>query len=230
MVDYSIRNSGDLPTELVNAIEENGLVSAAVLSGNRNFEGRVHPSARAAYLASPPLVIAYAIAGTITRDLETEPLGHDHGGNPVYLRDIWPSPDEIANALRANVTPELYRESYEHLFEGAKEWQALRTGTTPLYPWRENSTFLKKPPFFDDVPAKLSPLHTLKGMRALAILGDMVTTDHLSPNNTITAGSPAARYLEEHGVKPSDFQTYGFRRGNHEMALRGTFASGRLKN
>jgi len=223
-------NSGPLPPGIEAAIRDEQLVSVAVLSGNRNFEGRVHPYARAAYLASPPLVVAYAIAGSITLDLETEPLGHDASGVPVYLRDLWPSADEIADTLVASLTPDMYRASYEHLFEGAPEWKALRGKAAPLFPWAPDSTFLRKPPFFDAVPKDLAPLADLKGMRALAILGDMVTTDHLSPNNTIAADSPAARYLTERGVERADFQTYGFRRGNHEMALRGTFASGRLKN
>jgi aconitate hydratase len=223
-------NSGPLAPEIEAAVRDEQLVSVAVLSGNRNFEGRVHPYARAAYLASPPLVVAYAIAGGITLDLETEPLGEDARGAPVYLRDIWPSADEIADTLQASLTPDMYRASYERLFEGAREWQALRGKSAPLFPWSADSTFLRKPPFFDDVPKQPPPLPGLRGMRALAILGDMVTTDHLSPNNTIAADSPAARYLTERGVARGDFQTYGFRRGNHEIALRGTFASGRLKN
>jgi len=217
-------NSGPLSAGIESAIRNEQLVSVAVLSGNRNFEGRVHPYARAAYLASPPLVVAYAIAGNIMRNLETEPLGNDPAGSPVYLRDIWPSADEVADTMR------FYRTSYERLFEGAPEWQALRGKAKPIFEWSAGSTFLCKPPFFDKVP-KLAAAHApLTGMRALAILGDMVTTDHLSPNNTISPGSVAARYLTEHGVEPADYQTYGFRRGNHEIALRGTFASSRLSN
>jgi aconitate hydratase len=223
-------NSGPLAPAIEEAVRKEQLVSVAVLSGNRNFEGRVHPYARAAYLASPPLVVAYAIAGTITRDLETEPLGKDTDGIPIYLRDIWPSAEEIADTLRASLTPQLYRESYAKLFEGAPEWKALRGEPTALFPWSANSTFLCKPPFFEGLSSEPAPVRDLTGMRALAILGDMVTTDHLSPNNTIAADSPAARYLAERGVQPADFQTHGFRRGNHEMALRGTFASNRLKN
>jgi aconitate hydratase len=201
-----------------------------VLSGNRNFEGRVHPLARAAYLASPPLVIAYAIAGTIRIDMEREPLARDRDGNPLYLRDIWPSAEEVAQTVARCVTPEVYRTSFERLFEGAPEWQALRGDARALFPWREDSTFLKKPPFFDGLTTEPQAPTPLLGMRALGILGDMITTDHLSPNNTIAADSVAARYLRERGVAPADFQTYGFRRGNHEMALRGTFASTRLRN
>jgi aconitate hydratase len=223
-------NSGPLSQEIESAIRNEQLVSVAVLSGNRNFEGRVHPLARAAYLASPPLVIAYAIAGNITLDLDTEPLGMDGDGKPVLLRDIWPSAEEVAQAVSRYVTPDVYRTSFERLFEGAPEWQALRGEKSPLFPWREDSTFLKKPPFFDGLSKEPRALSKLEGMRPLAILGDMITTDHLSPNNTIAADSPAARYLQERGVAPADFQTYGFRRGNHEMALRGTFASTRLRN
>mgnify|MGYP001564600285 CR=1 FL=1 len=223
-------NSGPLSAGIEMAIKNEQLVSVAVLSGNRNFEGRVHPHARAAYLASPPLVVAYAITGNIMRDLETEPLGNDGEGKPVYLRDIWPSAEEVADALRSSLTPDLYRTSYERLFEGSSEWRALRGETTPVFRWSPDSTFLRKPPFFEGVSREVVPQRPLTGMRALAILGDMVTTDHLSPNNTISAGSVAAKYLTERGVKPADFQTYGFRRGNHEMALRGTFASLRLKN
>jgi len=223
-------NSGPLAPEIEAAVKGAQLVSVAVLSGNRNFEGRVHPLARAAYLASPPLVVAYAITGRITLDMETEPLGADRDGRPVFLRDIWPSPDDVAQTLAACVTPEIYRASFEHLFEGAPEWRALRAESSPLFPWRKDSTFLRRPPFFDGLSSAPGPIATLEGMRPLAILGDMVTTDHLSPNNTIAPDSPAARYLLERGVAPADFQTYGFRRGNHEMALRGTFASPRLKN
>ncbi len=223
-------NSGPLAPEIEAAINDEQLVSVAVLSGNRNFEGRVHPQARAAYLASPPLVVAYALAGTITRNLETEPIAHDDRGRPVYLRDVWPSPEEVASTLRACLTPDLYRKSYEQLFEGTAEWNGLRGETTPVFKWAPESTFIRKPPFFENVPKEAAPPAALEGMRALAILGDMITTDHLSPNNTISAKSVAAKYLTERGVKPIDFQTYGFRRGNHELALRGTFASGRLRN
>ena len=223
-------NSGPLAPEIEDAIRSEQLVSVAVLSGNRNFEGRVHPHARAAYLASPPLVVAYAIAGTMLRDLDREPLGNDPSGQPVFLKEIWPQPDEIAATLKKSLTADLYRETYSNLFEGAAEWKALRGNASPLFPWNPESTFLRRPPFFDGVARELSALRPLKGLRPLAILGDMITTDHLSPNNTIPAGSVAAKYLIERGVKPADFQTYGFRRGNHEMALRGTFASNRLKN
>jgi len=223
-------NSGPLAPEIEKEIRQHQLVSVAVLSGNRNFEGRVHPLARAAYLASPPLVVAYAIAGRITLDLDGEPLGTDRDGRPVHLRDIWPSPEEVARTLATCVTPDVYRSSFAHLFEGAPEWRALRGASSPLFPWHKDSTFLRKPPFFDGLARAPRGITPLEGMRPLAILGDMITTDHLSPNNTIAADSPAARYLIERGVAPADFQTHGFRRGNHEMALRGAFASPRLKN
>ena len=223
-------NSGPLAPEIEAAVKEQQLVSVAVLSGNRNFEGRVHPYARAAYLASPPLVVAYAITGTITRDLETEPLGAGMNGKPLYLKDIWPSPEEVAQTLASSLTPELYRSSYESLFEGTPEWQALRGETTPHFSWRADSTFLRKPPYFDDLPKNPGPIVELKGMRPLAILGDMVTTDHLSPSGSISDDSPAARYLSEMGLAPAEFHTYGIRRGNHEVGMRATLASMRLKN
>jgi aconitate hydratase len=223
-------NSGPLAPEIEKEIRQEQLVSVAVLSGNRNFEGRVHPLARAAYLASPPLVVAYAIAGRVTLDLDREPLATGRDGKPVFLRDIWPSAEEVAGTLAAAVTPDVYRRSFEHLFEGAPEWRALRGESSALFPWRKDSTFLRRPPYFDGLPPKPRGIERLEGLRPLAILGDMITTDHLSPNNTIAADSPAARWLAERGVAPADFQTHGFRRGNHEMALRGTFASPRLKN
>ncbi|HKA43447.1 MAG TPA: aconitate hydratase AcnA [Burkholderiales bacterium] len=223
-------NSGPLAPEIEAAIRTGQLVAAAVLSGNRNFEGRVHPLARAAYLASPALVVAYAIAGRVTLDLEAEPLGIDRRGDSVWLCDVWPSAEDLARTLAACVTPDVYRSSFEGLFEGAPEWQALRGASSALFPWRQDSTFLRRPPFFEGLSREPSRITELGGMRPLAILGDMVTTDHLSPNNTIAPDSVAARYLTERGVAAADFQTYGFRRGNHEMALRGTFASSRLKN
>jgi aconitate hydratase len=223
-------NSGSLAPEIEAAVREGHLVSVAVLSGNRNFEGRVHPDARAAYLASPPLVVAYAIAGSITHDLETVPLGTGKDGKQLFLRDIWPSPEEVAQTLDSCLTPELYRSSYEHLFEGTREWQALRGDATPHFPWRADSTFLRKPPYFESLSKKLAPMAELKGMRPLAILGDMVTTDHISPSGSISSDSPTARYLTENGLKKAEFHTYGIRRGNHEVGMRGTFASMRIKN
>ncbi len=223
-------NSGPLAPEIETAVREGELVSVAVLSGNRNFEGRVHPYARGAYLASPPLVVAYAVAGTVARNLVVEPLGTGADGKPVFLRDIWPPADEIAECVGTSLTPELFRASYEHLFEGAREWQALRGDASPRFAWQADSTFLRRPPYFDDVAPEPGPIRPLAGMRPLAILADMVTTDHMSPSGAIGADSPAARYLRECGLTPAEFHGYGLRRGNHEVGMRATFASNRLKN
>ena len=223
-------NSGPLAPEIEAIIKAEELVSVAVLSGNRNFEGRVHPFARAAYLASPALVIAYAIAGSISCDLAQDPLGTDSNGKPVYLQDLWPSAAEIAQVLGASLAPELYRTSYANLFDGGPEWQALRAQETPLYPWRSDSTFLRKPPYFDGVPAAPTEPEDLIGMRPLALLGDMVTTDHLAPAGRIQPDSPAGRLLKQCGLGAAEFHTYGIRRGNHEIAMRATLASPRLKN
>ena len=175
-------------------------------------------------------MVAYAITGTITRDFETEPLGVGRNGNPLFLKDIWPRPEELAQTLASCLTPELYRSSYEHLFEGTREWRALRGEATPHFSWRADSTFLRKPPYFDGLPNQPAPVGELKGMRPLAILGDMVTTEHLSPSGSISADSPAARYLKQMGLAPAEFHTYGIRRGNHEVGMRATLASMRLKN
>lgn len=223
-------NSGPLAPEIGEAVTQGELVSVAVLSGNRNFEGRVHPLAQAAYLASPPLVVAYAIAGTMTRDIATQPLGTGAGGEPVYLKDIWPDPEEVARLLASCVSAELYRGSYALLFEGAPEWRALRGDAAPLFPWRSDSTFLRRPPFFDGVGPQPVPLRDFKGMRVLALLGDMVTTDHMSPSGAIPLDSPTGRYLTECGLKPAEFHSYVSRRGNHEVGVRSTFGSTRLKN
>ncbi len=223
-------NSGPLATEIEAAVKEHELVSVAVLSGNRNFEGRVHPFARAAYLASPPLVVAYAIAGSITCDLATMPLGHDSHGAPVYLRELWPAPAEVATLLAANLTPQMYRDSYEHLFDGTPEWRALRGAASALFAWDDHSTFLRRPTYFDDVPAAPAALTDLHGLRPLAILGDMITTDHLAPAGRISRDSPAGRYLHAHNTPASEFHSYGIRRGNHEVAMRATLAAPRLKN
>jgi aconitate hydratase len=223
-------NSGPLAPEIEAAVKQHELVSVAVLSGNRNFEGRVHPLAQAAYLASPPLVVAYAIAGTMTRDLATEPVGTGAGGGDVYLKDIWPAPEDVARTLASCLSADVYRTSYERLFEGAPEWHALRGDTTPLFPWRADSTFLRRPPFFDGVGRSPQPLSDLKGMRALAVLGDMVTTDHMSPSGAIPLDSPTGRYLTGRGLKPAEFHSYVSRRGNHEVGVRSTFGSARLRN
>jgi aconitate hydratase len=223
-------NSGPLAPEIEAAVTAGELVSVAVLSGNRNFEGRVHPLAQAAYLASPPLAVAYAIAGTMTRDLATEPIGTGANGEPVYLKDVWPDPEEVADTLASCVSADLYRSSYEKLFEGAPEWRALRGDAAPLFAWRSDSTFLRRPPFFDGIGPQPVPLRDLKGMRSLAVFGDMVTTDHMSPSGTIPLDSPTGRYLAERGLKPAEFHSYVSRRGNHEVGVRSTFGSARLKN
>ena len=223
-------NSGPLAPEIEATIKAEELVSVAVLSGNRNFEGRVHPFARAAYLASPPLVIAYAIAGSISCDLVKDPVGMDPGGKPVYLHELWPSANEVAQTLATNLTPDLYQSSYANLFEGTPEWKALRGEASALFPWRADSTFLRMPPYFDAVPPEPAEPVDLIGMRPLVLLGDMVTTDHLAPAGRIQADSPAGRYLKHRGLAPAEFHTYGIRRGNHEIAMRATLASPRLKN
>ena len=223
-------NSGPLAAEIEAAVKEHELVSVAVLSGNRNFEGRVHPFARAAYLASPPLVVAYAIAGTIACDLATMPLGHDTHGRPVYLRELWPTPAEVSALLAANLTPQMYRDSYAHLFDGTPEWRALRGEASALFAWNEKSTFLRRPTYFDEVPAAPPAPTDLHGLRPLAILGDMITTDHLAPAGRISRDSPAGRYLLAHHTAASEFHSYGIRRGNHEVAMRATLAAPRLKN
>jgi aconitate hydratase len=224
-----IGNSGPLAEPIDQAIEQNGLVAAAVLSGNRNFEGRIHPSVRASYLASPPLVVAYALAGRVDIDLTNEPLGQGTDG-PVYLRDIWPSQQEVAEALGGAVDRALFEESYETVFEGDERWRALPVPDGQTYEWDDGSTYVQLPPFFSSITPDPAPVTDIVGARALAMLGDSITTDHISPAGSIPASSPAGRYLIEHGVEPRDFNSYGSRRGNHEVMMRGTFANIRLRN
>jgi aconitate hydratase len=225
-----IGNSGPLPEPIGAAIRENNMVAVAVLSGNRNFEGRVHPLVRANYLASPPLVVAYALAGRMDMDLTTEALGNDTTGKPVYLRDIWPTAQEVEKTVRAAVTKEQYRKTYSEVFEGDAHWKAMPVPEGDLYQWDANSTYIKLPPYFENMPKKPAPLADLHGARVLAVLGDSVTTDHISPAGSIAVDSPAGRYLIAHGVKPHEFNSYGARRGNHEVMMRGTFANIRLRN
>jgi len=225
-----IGNSGPLPEAVADAIQQNGLVAASVLSGNRNFEGRINALVSANYLASPPLVVAYALAGRMDVDLTQEPLGVSQDDQPVYLRDIWPSPLEVEVLLRGAVTSEMFRRQYSDVFTGEDRWRALPVPEGNLYAWGESSTYIKNPPYFDGMPVEPAPLSDLKGMRALAVLGDSVTTDHISPAGSIQPDGPAGRYLIGHGVKPSDFNSYGARRGNHEVMMRGTFANVRLRN
>jgi aconitate hydratase A / 2-methylisocitrate dehydratase len=225
-----IGNSGPLPEPIGAAIKDNNMVAVAVLSGNRNFEGRVHPLVRANYLASPPLVVAYALAGRMDMDLTSEPLGNDTAGKPVYLRDIWPTPEEVESAVRASVSTEQYRKEYSEVFEGDARWKGMHIPEGDLYVWDADSTYIKLPPFFENMPKNPPALADIHGARVLAVLGDSVTTDHISPAGSIAVDSPAGKYLIAHGVKPHEFNSYGARRGNHEVMMRGTFANIRLRN
>ena len=224
-----IGNSGPVHDDIARAVKDGDLVVASVLSGNRNFEGRVNPVVKANYLASPPLVVAYALAGTMNIDMEKEALGIGTDGAPVFLRDVWPTPEEIAAALR-HVTREQFVERYAAVTDGGPDWKALPVPTGNTFAWDASSTYIRKPSFFDDLQPTPAPLVDVKGARALAILGDSVTTDHISPAGNIAKGSPAAKYLAEHGVPPAEYNQYGARRGNHEVMVRGTFANIRLKN
>jgi len=225
-----IGNSGPLPEEIGKAIEEQALVTAAVLSGNRNFEARVHPLVRANYLASPGLVVAFALAGRVDIDLDREPLGTGKDGKPVFLREIWPSAAEVNAAMAAALKPELFRKEYGTVFDGDEEWRALPAPTGSRYAWDKASTYVQEPPFFQDLPPEPAPLRDIAGARVLAVLGDSVTTDHISPAGSIPKNGPAARYLKEHGVEQPDWNTFGARRGNHEVMMRGTFGNVRIKN
>src|SRR5712692_8372098 len=226
-----IGNSGPLPDAVAEAVQKENLVVAAVLSGNRNFEGRINALVKANYLASPPLVVAYALAGRVDIDLQNDPLGHDRDGAPVYLRDIWPTTAEIDETIRRSIHPEMFHREYEKAFEGDATWKALPTPAgTGTFTWDEHSTYIKKPPYFEKMVDPGKPIEDLRGMRVLAVLGDSVTTDHISPAGSIPAESPAGRYLISQGVKPADFNSYGARRGNHEVMVRGTLANIRLRN
>ena len=211
-------------------MKDGSLVVASVLSGNRNFEGRINPQVRANYLASPPLVVAYAIAGTMDMDLTTEPLGNDSNGKPVYLKDVWPTQKEVQDAINSTIRAEMFQKAYEESLQGDERWKALEAPAGELFQWDETSTYVKRPPFFDDMPKQAPPLKDIRGARVLAVLGDSVTTDHISPAGSIQADSPAGKYLQSHGVSPKDFNSYGARRGNHEVMMRGTFANVRLRN
>ena len=225
-----IGNSGPLPAAVSKAIAEGDLSVCSVLSGNRNFEGRVHAEVRANYLASPPLVVAYAIAGRMDIDLYKEPLGTDNDGNPVFLKDIWPTQAEVQQAMAASIRREEYTESYADVFKGDDRWAGLDSPEGKLFDWDDDSTYIRNPPYFDGMTQAVGAVSDIRGARALAILGDSVTTDHISPAGAIKADSPAGRYLQEHGVSPGDFNSYGSRRGNHEVMMRGTFANIRLRN
>src|SRR2546429_1288349 len=225
-----IGNSGPLPDAIGAAIKDNNLIAVAVLSGNRNFEGRIHPLVRANYLASPPLVVAYALAGRMDLDLTSEPLGNDSAGKPVYLKDIWPTPQEIEATVRSSVSTAQYSKQYGQVFEGDAHWKSMPIPKGDIYKWDPKSTYIKLPPFFENMPKTPPPLADIRGAKVLAILGDSVTTDHISPAGSIPVESPAGKYLVAHGVKPHEFNSYGARRGNHEVMMRGTFGNIRLRN
>ncbi|WP_201317952.1 MULTISPECIES: aconitate hydratase AcnA [unclassified Paenibacillus] len=224
-----IGNSGPLPDEVSKAISDNDMTVAAVLSGNRNFEGRVHAQVKANYLASPPLVVAYAIAGTVNIDLANEPIGYDQKNEPVYLKDIWPSSQEIQEAIKSAMSPEMYRAKYADVFRSNPRFNAIEVPEGDLYSWDE-STYIANPPFFTNLSSELSDIADIRGAKTLALMGDSVTTDHISPAGNIKVDSPAGKYLLEHGVKKEDFNSYGSRRGNHEVMMRGTFANIRIRN
>ena len=225
-----IGNSGPLPAEVSAAVQDSDLAVVSVLSGNRNFEGRINPDVKMNYLASPPLCVAYAIAGTMDIDLYDEPLGEDRHGEPVFLKDIWPSAAEVAATVEEAVQSDMFRKSYGEVFDGDDRWNSLEVPSGDLFEWDPDSTYVRLPPFFSDLPAEPEPIDDIEGARVLAVLGDSVTTDHISPAGSIKRDSPAGAYLIEHGVEPRDFNSYGSRRGNHEVMMRGTFANIRLRN
>ena len=225
-----IGNSGPLPVEISKAINENDLAVSAVLSGNRNFEGRISPDVKMNYLASPPLVVAYALAGTMDHDFENDALGTSSDGKPVYLKDIWPTAQEIQSVVDSAISSEMFTKDYASVFEGDHRWKSLDTPTGKTFEWDAQSTYVRKPPYFEGMPRNPQPVTDIHGARVMAILGDSVTTDHISPAGNIKADSPAGKYLAEHGIARADFNSYGSRRGNHEVMIRGTFANIRLKN
>ena len=225
-----IGNSGPLPDNITDAVKENNLYAVSVLSGNRNFEGRISPLVKANYLASPPLVVAYAIAGSMRMDLYKDPLGKDNKGQDVYLKDIWPSNREIENTLKQSLNPEMFVNRYSNVSEGPEQWQKIKVDKGSIYNWEENSTYVKKPPFFENLPDEPEGFKEIKDARPLLILGDMVTTDHISPAGSIQKESPTGNYFMKHQILPKDYNSYGARRGNHEVMMRGTFANIRIKN
>ena len=225
-----IGNSGPLPVEISKVISENDLAVTAVLSGNRNFEGRISPDVKMNYLASPPLVVAYALAGTMDHNFDSDSLGNDLNGNPVFLKDIWPTSSEIQSVIDSSISSDMFTKDYASVFEGDHRWKSLATPTGKVFEWDAKSTYVRKPPYFDGMPRNPKPVTDIVGARVLAILGDSVTTDHISPAGNIKADSPAGKYLAKHGVERADFNSYGSRRGNHEVMIRGTFANIRLKN
>ncbi len=225
-----IGNSGPLPEDVSKTIEQHGLVAVSVLSGNRNFEGRINSEVRANYLMSPPLVVAYALAGRIDHDFDNDPIGKDQSGQPVFLKDIWPSQQEVSTVIASAISSDGYTKEYATVSDGDANWQKLSFPTGDVYQWEPDSTYIRKAPYFDGMPAQPAPIADIAGARVLAVLGDSVTTDHISPAGSIKLNGPAGKYLTDHGVKPSDFNSYGSRRGNHEVMVRGTFANVRLRN
>jgi aconitate hydratase len=225
-----IGNSGPLKPEISAAIKSGDLIGCAVLSGNRNFDGRVHPEVKMNFLASPPLVVAYALGGTLELDLNTEPLGTASDGAPVFLKDLWPAPAEIADFVQRNISSEMFRKSYASVYEGDERWRGIKVPAGKVYSWDAKSTYVKNPPYFEGMTMRPAAVGEIRGARVLALLGDSVTTDHISPAGNIALGSPAAKYLMAEGVQPRDFNQYGARRGNHEVMMRGTFANIRLRN
>ena len=225
-----IGNSGPLLEGVSEAVHEGDLSVASVLSGNRNFEGRIHPDVRLNYLASPPLVVAYALAGTIDLDLTTEPIGQDAEGNPVNLADLWPSIDEVNETILASLTSDMFRTRYAAVFDGDEHWREIPTEAGETYAWQDDSTYVKNPPFFSSMTMTPEPMTDIVNARVLVMVGDSVTTDHISPAGSIGPTTPAGLYLTEHGVERQDFNSYGARRGNHEVMMRGTFANVRLRN
>jgi aconitate hydratase len=225
-----IGNSGPLPEEISEVVNAEDLAVVSVLSGNRNFEGRINPDVKMNYLASPPLCVAYALAGTMDIDLYDEPLGEDKDGEPVYLKDIWPETHEVARTVQEAVQSDMFRKSYSEVFDGDERWNSLKVPEGESFAWDEDSTYVRQPPYFTDMPIEPVPTRDIESARVLAILGNSVTTDHISPAGSIKRDSPAGKYLVEHGVEPRDFNSYGSRRGNHEVMVRGTFANIRLRN
>jgi aconitate hydratase len=225
-----IGNSGPLDENISAAVNENDLAVTAVLSGNRNFEGRINPDVKMNYLASPPLVIAYALAGTMDFDFEADSLGQDHSGADVYLKDIWPTPQEVQSTIDSSINSEMFTTQYASVFEGDERWKAISTPEGSIFDWDPNSTYVKKPPYFDNMSLTPEPVQEVSGARVLVKLGDSVTTDHISPAGSIKADSPAGKYLSDRGISRVDFNSYGSRRGNHEVMIRGTFANIRLRN
>ena len=225
-----IGNSGPLLEEIEKAIVDSDLIASSVLSGNRNFEGRIHPLVKANYLASPPLVVAYALAGTVDIDLTTEALGEDKDGNAVYMNDIWPTMQEIKDEVQSVVTPEIFRKEYEDVFSSNEKWNEIQTTDEPLFEWDSESTYIQNPPFFEGLAKDAGTVDPLTGLRAIGLFGDSVTTDHISPAGAIAKDMPAGKFLQEKGVSPRNFNSYGSRRGNHEIMMRGTFANIRIRN